>query len=156
MAKVNGQVTEQGHHCAYCGRGVTEDAPVIERFGQRFCSENHAEEFAGDVRTARILAAARAGNTPSGSAMQPAAQRTWKDYVKRGACWGAPLLLLLAVPLFWTGNAAAATGGSILSVLAFLACPLGMYFMMRGMGGMGQGQQPRAKNSVDEQDVPRH
>ncbi len=156
MAKVNGQVTEQGHHCAYCGHGVTEDAPVIERFGQRFCSENHAEEFARDVRTARILAAARAGNTPSGSAMQPAAQRTWKEYVKRGACWGAPLLLLLAVPLFWTGNAAAATGGSILSVLAFLACPLGMYFMMRGMGGMGQRQQPGEKNSVDGHDAQQH
>ena len=26
-----------------------------------------------------------------------------------------------------------ATGGSLLSVLALLACPVGMYFMMRGM-----------------------
>jgi hypothetical protein len=33
----------------------------------------------------------------------------------------------------------AAVAGSALSVLAVLACPLGMYFMMRGM--MKQGNQ---------------
>jgi hypothetical protein len=156
IAKFSEKMTELENHCAYCGGAVSEGAPVIERFGERFCSENHAEEFAGSVRAARIQAAARTENTPSGCAMPLAAQRTWKDYVKRGACWGAPLLLLLAVPLFWTGNAAAATGGSILSVLAFLACPLGMYFMMRGIGGMGQGQEPGEKNSVDGHDVQRH
>src|SRR6266849_2403026 len=156
MTKLSETMTELEHHCAYCGRAVSENTPVIERFGERFCSEDHAEEFAGGVRAARIQAAARTETAPPACAMPPAKQRTWKDYLKRGACWGAPLLLLLAVPLFWTGNAAAATGGSLLSVLAFLACPLGMYFMMRGMGGMGQGQQPRAKNSVDEQDVLRH
>jgi len=155
MAKINEQITELEHHCGYCGRAVNQDGPAIERFGERFCSQNHAEEFAGGVRAARIQAAARTEKAPSGCAMPLAAQRTWKDYVKRGACWGAPLLLLLAVPLFWTGNAAAATGGSILSVLAFLACPLGMYFMMRGMGGMGQGQ-PGEKNRVDGHDVQRH
>src|SRR6266852_313345 len=156
MTKLSEKMTELAHDCAYCGGAVSEVPPVIERFGERFCSQDHAEEFAGGVRAARIQAAARTENAPSGCAMPPAAQRTWKDYVKRGACWGAPLLLLLAVPLFWTGNAAAAIGGSILGVLAFLACPLGMYFMMRGMGSMGQGQQPGAKNSVDGHDVQRH
>jgi len=71
------------------------------------------------------------------------------DYLKQGACWGAPLLLLLAIPLFWSGSATAATGGSILSVLALLACPLGMFFMMRAMGNMGHGAQPRAKDGAD-------
>jgi len=156
IAKLSEKMTELENHCAYCGRAVSEDAPVIERFGERFCSENHAEEFARGVRAARIEAAAGTENGPPGCAMPPAAQRTWKDYVKRGACWGAPLLLLLAVPLFWTGNTAAATGASILSVLASLACPLGMYFMMRGMGSMGQGQQPGEKNSVDGHDVQQH
>jgi hypothetical protein len=56
--------------------------------------------------------------------------------LKRGACWGAPLLLLLALPLLWSGSGVAATAGSLLSVLAVLACPLGMYFMMRGMMSM--------------------
>jgi hypothetical protein len=55
--------------------------------------------------------------------------------VKRAACWGAPLLMLLAIPLVWSGGWAAA-GGSLLSVLALLACPLGMYFMMRAMTNM--------------------
>jgi hypothetical protein len=59
--------------------------------------------------------------------------------LKRAACWGAPVLLLLAMPLIWSGGWAAA-GGSLLSVLALLACPLGMYFMMRSMGSM-QHQQ---------------
>ena len=156
MTKLSEETTELEHHCAYCGRAVSENTPVIERFGERFCSQDHAAEFAGGVRAARIQAAAGTEKAPSGWAMPLAAQRTWKDYVKRGACWGAPLLLLLAVPLFWTGNAAVATGGSILSVLAFLACPLGMYFMMRGMGGMGQRQQPGEKNSVDEHDAQQH
>ena len=156
MAKISDQRMEVGHHCAYCGRTVSEGAPVMERFGERFCSDGHAEEFASGVRVARIRAAARTENAPSSCAMPPAAQRTWKDYVKRGACLGAPLLLLLAVPLFWTGNGAAATGGSILSVLAFLACPLGMYFMMRGMSSMNQKQQPGEKNGTDRHDLQRH
>ena len=156
IAKLSEKMTELENHCAYCGRAVSENTPVIERFGERFCSQDHAEEFAGGVRAARIQAAARTENAPPGCAMPPAAQRTWKDYLKRGACWGAPLLLLLAVPLFWTGNAAAATGGSILSVLAFLACPLGMYFMMRGMGSMDRKEQPGEKNGVDGHHVQRH
>ena len=156
MAKINEKMTDLGRHCAYCGQAVTDDAPMIERFGERFCSEAHAEEFTADVRAARIHAAARTDAAPTSCAMPPADRRTWKDYVKRGACWGAPLLLLLAVPLFWTGNATAATGGSILSVLALLACPLGMFFMMRAMASMGQGQQPDDKDKVDRSEVQRH
>jgi len=143
MPMVNERMSELGQHCGYCGRTVSQDTPAIERFGERFCSENHAEEFTGSVRAARIQAATQKQNVHAGCELPPAAKRTWKDYLKRGACWGAPLLLLLAVPLFWTGSAAAATGGSILSILAFLACPLGMYFMMRGMGSMGQGRESR-------------
>lgn len=125
MPMVNEQISQLGRHCAYCGRTVSQDTPAIERFGERFCSEDHAEEFTGGVRAARIQAAAQRENAHPGCDIPPAGQRTWKDYLKRGACWGAPLLILLAVPLFWTGSAAAATGGSILSILAFLACPWG-------------------------------
>ena len=153
MATVNERTTETGRHCAYCGHAVTDEAPALERFGEQFCSEPHAQEFVAGVRAARIQAAARAETPATACALAPAGQRTWKDYLKRGACWGAPLLLLLAIPLFWSGNAAAATGGSILSVLAFLACPLGMFFMMRAMGNMSQGGSPRAKDGTDTDDT---
>jgi multisubunit Na+/H+ antiporter MnhG subunit len=69
--------------------------------------------------------------------------------VKRNACWGAPLLVLLAIPLFWTGGWAA-TGGSLLSVLALLACPLAMYFMMRAMTNMQRpSNEPAAPKEED-------
>lgn len=143
MATMNTRTTGTGRHCAYCGHLVTDQTAAIERFGEQFCTESHAEEFVAGVRAARTQAAARAETPTTACALAPAGQRTWKDYLKRGACWGAPLLLLLAIPLFWSGNAVAATAGSILSVLALLACPLGMYFMMRAMGNMDHGREPR-------------
>ena len=117
-------------HCAYCGQRI-DAASTIERFGERFCSESHAEQFTEGVRAARIETAAR--RAADACSLPPAGQRTWKDYVKRNACWSAPLLLLLAIPLFWSGGTVAAAGGSLLSLLAVLACPVGMYFMMRAM-----------------------
>ena len=156
MPKVDDEINAIGQHCAYCGRTVSQDTPPIERFGERFCSEDHGDAFTEGVRAARIQSATQKATAQSGCDMPPAGKRTWKDYLKRGACWGAPLLLLLAVPLFWTGSTVAAAGGSILSILAFLACPLGMYFMMRSMGGMGQGQQPGGKNEADSHDVRPH
>jgi len=48
------------------------------------------------------------------------------------ALWcGAPLLLILAIPLF--GFSLAGVAGTVLPYLALLVCPLGMYFMMRMM-----------------------
>jgi hypothetical protein len=126
-------------HCACCGHVTDPSAPASEHVGEQFCSEVHAEQFAEGVRSARRGAAARRG-TPGGTCSPPSVgQQHWRDYLKRGACWGAPLLLLLAVALFWTGSAWGATGGSLLSVLALLACPLGMYFMMRAMGPTHRG-----------------
>lgn len=152
----NGNVTTAVRHCAYCGHALSEEAPAIERFGERFCSEIHAGEFAAGVRAARMQAAALTEPASTACALPAAGQRTWKDYVKRGACWSAPLLVLLAVPLFWSGNAAAATGGSILSVLALLACPLGMYFMMRAMTSMDHGAKPRERERPDAHDAHEH
>ena len=130
---------ETGTHCAYCGHRMAGDADAPERFGERFCSEAHAAEFVAGVRAARMEAAARAetGASREAGALRPPGQRGWWDHVKRGACWGAPLLALAAIPLFWSGGWGAA-GGSVLTGLAFLACPLGMYFMMRGMMTMHQ------------------
>jgi hypothetical protein len=150
------RTTESPNHCAYCGHTLG-DAATSERFGERFCSEAHAEEFVAGVRTARVEAAARsetAGDPSSvsharGCGVRSGEQRTWGDYVKRGACWGAPLLFILAVPLIWSGGWAA-TGGSLLSVLALLACPLGMYFMMRGMSTMQRHGGSTETKSVED------
>jgi Protein of unknown function (DUF2933) len=51
-------------------------------------------------------------------------------------CWGAPLLVVTFVLAGGTGVVAGAAG-AVLPFLAALACPLGMYFMMRGMSKMG-------------------
>ena len=141
-------------HCAYCGHRIAGEVSAPERFGEPFCSEGHAEEFAAGVRAARTKAAARREETHGPAtnmacAMPAPGQRNWRDYLKRAACWGAPFLLLLAIPLIWSGGWAA-TGGSLLSVLALVACPLGMYFMMRGMMGMQHGNDPRPPQAAKE------
>lgn len=152
--------SEAASHCAYCGEQIADEPKSPERFGHRFCSQTHANEFVAGVRAARIEAAASRDEAATRSvasdgkhcALPGSGPRSWADYLKRAACWGAPVLLLLAIPLFWTGNAAAVTGGSILSVLGFLACPLGMYFMMRAMGNMSHGGQPARKGGADDPD----
>lgn len=71
-------------------------------------------------------AGARAGSDglePSPRNARPA----WR-LLKLGVCCGAPLLVLL---LLGAGAGAA--------VLALLACPLGMFFMLRGMRDRGGG-----------------
>ncbi len=96
------------------------------------------------MRAARIRAATT--TVEAQHCGPPGGRRTWGDVLRRGACWGAPLLLLLALPLFWSGSAAPVAGGSLLSVLALLACPLGMYFMMRMMAGGGRARDHRAES----------
>ena len=130
---------DQRIHCAYCGDGIPAEAASNERFGERFCSEQHAEAFAEGVRAQRIAAVARREDAQGAASATPTAiPQGRKDRLKRVACWVAPLLLLLAIPLLASGGALAA-GGSVLSLLAVLACPLGMYFMMRTMGGTHRG-----------------
>ncbi len=147
-------------HCAYCGHTITDEVVAPERFGERFCSEAHAEEFVAGVRAARMEAIARPektevrGATKGGGACALAspAERGWSAYLKRAVCWGAPVLLLVALPLIWSGGWVAA-GGSLLSVLALLACPVGMYFMMRGM--MGMQHQDRGSETTGSQENDR-
>jgi len=125
-------------HCAYCGHPISPEGDAPERCGERFCSDAHAEEFVAGVRAARMEKAVGAQDravteTAGGScALMASGERSWRDSLKRAVCWGAPLLVLVAIPLFWTGGWAAG-GGSLLTGLALLACPLGMYFMMRSM-----------------------
>jgi hypothetical protein len=137
---------EAVRYCGYCGRPVEVDGPPIERFGERFCSEAHAEEFVAGVRSARIELVARPKAAEGPGCASPAADsRTWKGSLARAACWLAPLLLVLAIPLLWTGGALPVAGGSLLSLLAVLGCPLGMYFMMRAMGNTSHDAEDRRR-----------
>lgn len=146
-------------HCAYCGHPIGDDVPAPERFGERFCSAAHAEQFVAGVRAARIDAAASAAtseapspaNAAGACSLSSPAQGGWSVFLKRATCWGAPLLVLIAIPLVWSGGWAVA-GGSMLSVIGLLACPLGMYFMMRAImpgRGRAQGEPPRESDAPD-------
>ena len=62
----------------------------------------------------------------------PVARRGWlKGPLGMAICCGAPLLLVGAISLF--GLSLGATASGLLSLAAVLACPLGMYLMMRMM-----------------------
>lgn len=129
---------EQARYCAFCGAEVgQQDTPA--RFGEAFCSEAHAEEFAKGVRAARVQAAA--AKVPRADAATPeqaagGAAKPWdfKRALKMVACCGAPLLAL--VVLAGGGGALLGAAGAILPMLLVLACPLGMFWMMRSMAKM--------------------
>lgn len=126
-------------YCAFCGADASAYGLAVERFGEVFCLDGHAEEFVKEVRAARVQAAALRAAEPATAEIErpeePAAgapkPRDWKHYLKMGACCGAPLLAL--VFLAGGGGAVLGAAGALLPLLALLACPLGMYFMMRGM-----------------------
>jgi len=127
------------HHCPVCGRDAAN--PALFRFGEYFCSEAHVAELAAEARRREVTPAEPArGVTPAAAtAGTPKKGGTW-SLLKMGACCGGGLLLLALIPLVaGTGGAFAAVGSSILGIAALLACPLGMYFMMRGMQRMGHG-----------------
>jgi hypothetical protein len=64
------------------------------------------------------------------------------------ACCGAPLLAL--VLLAGGGGALLGAAGAALPLLLALACPLGMFFMMRAMMGGRQGHKPDGRNGKKE------
>jgi hypothetical protein len=144
-------------YCGHCGTEVGAAAGSPERFGELFCSEAHAEEFVTGVRAARVQAAASpetvvpargeqtAAEPPAGGATKP---WTWKTALKMAACCGAPLLAL--VLLAGGGGALLGAAGAALPLLLALACPLGMFFMMRAMMGGRQGHKPDGRNGKKE------
>ena len=70
--------------------------------------------------------------TQDGSVACPVQGKGWlKGPLGMAICCGAPLLLVAAISLFGLSLGAIASGA--LSLAAVLACPLGMYFMMRMM-----------------------
>lgn len=75
-------------HCGYCGRTISPDLDAPERFGERFCSNAHADDFVAGVRAARIESVARTESRADQGAkcgLLPTGQRTWRDDLKRGA-----------------------------------------------------------------------
>lgn len=57
-----------------------------------------------------------------------------KGWLPMAICCGAPLLLLLAIPFLGAAfGSLAAVGSGLLTIVAVLACPVGMYLMMRMM-----------------------
>jgi hypothetical protein len=140
----------QARYCAICGEAVNPKERRIERFGEVFCSEGHAEEFVRMVREARAqAAAARALQATSevSRAEAPAEavpkQRDWKAYLGKALCWGAPLVALVFV--LGGGGALLGAAGALLPVLALHAGPLGRYFMMRSMSKMEHRGNPDDK-----------
>lgn len=128
-----------GRYCTLCGRETTPEGPAVERFGESFCSEAHAEAFAREVRAARVQAAAASNGGVEAASCgigQGAVPGSWKAYLGKALCWGAPILIVAVLVLGGTGALTGAAGAA-LPYLAALACPLGMYLMMRSMSKMG-------------------
>ncbi len=81
----------------------------------------------------------------SESADKVSASPRWslKRLLGLGACCAAPLLA--GIILAGGGGALLGAAGALLPVLAALACPLGMYFMMRSMSKKDRSGNPDGK-----------
>jgi len=75
-----------------------------------------------------------------------------RSLLKLGACCAAPILALaILVPFLRGGDTGlTAIGGNLLYFGALLACPIGMYFMMRNMGRMQQGEKEEGHEKSGE------
>lgn len=82
-----------------------------------------------EVIIPEVIKAAEPSETP------PQQKQGWlKGWLPMAICCSAPFLLLLAVPLLGSiFGSLAAVGTGLLSIVAVLACPVGMYLMMRMM-----------------------
>jgi len=144
--------------CAQCGVPIPASAQPITRFGEAFCSPEHAERFAQAVagERARVAAHASESTVESAAGMHCGMAATapgggWKNILWKVLCWGGPALAV--VLLLGGGSTLLGFAGSALPVVAALACPLAMILMMRGMSHLGQPpQQPKisAANQTDD------
>lgn len=149
--------------CPICGRATTDTS--LKRFGEYFCSEAHVAEYAREVRSkqateataiATVAGAESTAALATGSAegeRAPQKKGGISGFLKMAACCGGMLLLIPALGLVSIGGLAA-VAGSALSVAAALACPIGMYFMMRGMMKREKhaGHEPDA--NTDRKELP--
>ena len=72
-----------------------------------------------------------------------------KRVLKMAVCCGLPILAV--VLLAGGGGTLLGAGAAILPVLALLACPLAMLFMMWGMRNHGKGKSDQAKPTSDDE-----
>lgn len=101
-------------------------------------SEALPREKQGELREDREIAevlSPEVVNAAEASAAPPQQkQGGLKGMLMMAICCGAPLLLLLAIPFLGAAfGSLAAVGTGLLTVVAVLACPVGMYLMMRMM-----------------------
>ena len=90
----------------------------------------NAQETAGTPGVSPIEYSETKAEKPS----QGEKKWTLKGMLMMVVCCAAPLLLLAAIPfLGLTFGSYAAVGSGLLSIVALLACPVGMYLMMRMM-----------------------
>ncbi len=79
----------------------------------------------------KVSSMERVGEVEGLAVSQEQKKWTLKGMLMMALCCGAPLLLVAAVTLFGISLGAMASGA--LSLAAILACPVGMYLMMRMM-----------------------
>jgi hypothetical protein len=127
-------------YCSFCGERARAEGPPVERFGEVFCSDEHADAFVREVRKARVQTAASVGVPDAQAACESQSTTAqprpggWKRNLTWAVCCGAPLLAI--VILAGGGGALLGAAGGLLPLLALLACPLAMFFMMRAMSKM--------------------
>ena len=131
-------------YCASCGAAVDTTGLVPRRFGESFRSEAHAETFVTEARAARLAVAARAAveagdAKAAGGLSEQDGVRRWdlQRALKMAVCLGAPLIAVAF--LVGGGGALLGAGAALIPYVALLACPLSMFFMMRGMQGHAKG-----------------
>jgi hypothetical protein len=115
-------------YCSICGTRPDATETAVERFGELFCSETHANQFTQSVRAARVQAAIvrMDGGGECGSAAR--ATSGWTARLGRLLCWGgsALALIVMALALSGSGGLLLAAAGGALPFLAALACPIGI------------------------------
>lgn len=144
----------EGVYCAFCGIERQAPGAMASRFGEPFCSEAHGEAFAAEVRAARVGAAA---SVEQGDARGPADPQGTEPgragaggsslgrVAKLAVCCGLPLLAVAF--LAGGGGVLLGAGAVVLPYLALLACPLGMFFMMRAMQGRTKNNDERERST---------
>jgi hypothetical protein len=146
---------KEGSYCTYCGVDLDQGSDTPTRFGEPFCGEAHAEAFVQEARAARVERMTGAGQIIDDVARADGhASSRWnlRRTLKMAACCGLPLLAL--VFLVGGGGALLGAGATVLPLLAVLACPLGMFFMMRAMQNHGKsGDHPVADQPAPSKEL---
>lgn len=142
----HGSQTSRGPEDRDCGTCGASAVGGPERFAEVFCSEVHADEFAREVRAARVQAAAtRTGAEVAACTATAAGRRGWSRLLGTLLCWGGAALgvLIVGVLAFGGGGLLVGAAAVALPLIAALACPIGMYLMMRAMARTPHDERAR-------------